>query len=737
MSRILSILIGLVIVCLTSTVNAENTAKVYLADFLTEEQMVQTKISFHHALLADHQEKLLLELNDNEVELLTSKGISLSAADAIWHEKLKAMSVNRSNKHSHLPNAADGIFGFSCYETVEETFAEVNRLQQAYPQLTELVDIGDSWQKQQKNLGYDLLVLKIGNKALIDPPILFIQSAMHAREYATAALTLDFAKLLLDNPNNNPDIDWILQRHQIHILFHTNPDGRKIAETGIYQRKNVNENHCPSNTIGVDLNRNFSYGWNSVVNGSSGEACSEVYRGDAPASEPEVAALENYIRTIFPDVRGEASTDAAPKDTQGLYLDIHSYGRLILWPYGHSNELAPNSKGLEALGKKIAFFNGYLPQQSVGLYPTDGTSDNLAYGELGIAHLTFELGTEFFQQCDIYNERIKPDNLKALLYAAKVAQAPYLLTLGPDIESLEIGQTGNATRAITGTATDVNYRDPQASQSTHNISQVKYSFNQYPNDDNSNLAVLSNDSVAAKSKEFSIEITDNTVETVYIQAYNETGQAGPVSAIRLTADIPDAQASVSCTGARCTFVSSNLSEQFSYQWQLQDGKIKQGSEVEFILPNTGEFTVTHSVENTVYPDLSAHNSISFTVDELLAPEVSLVVNCTLTNCNFDASQTNDQDSENLSYSWDFGDNNTSDLITTTHSYGDAGSYTVSLTVTDEHQQQTTKSQTIQVSEATEEQPETEEKSSSGGLVYYLLVLLLLGLVKRNCLKINN
>ena len=33
--------------------------------------------------------------------------------------------------------------------------------------------------------------------------------------------------------------------------------------------------------------------------------------------------------------------------------------------------------------------------QSIGLYPTSGTSDDWAYGDLGIAAFTFEMGTTF------------------------------------------------------------------------------------------------------------------------------------------------------------------------------------------------------------------------------------------------------------------------------------------------------------------------------------------------------
>ncbi|KGK28681.1 S-layer family protein, partial [Cellulophaga sp. E6(2014)] len=50
--------------------------------------------------------------------------------------------------------------------------------------------------------------------------------------------------------------------------------------------------------------------------------------------------------------------------------------------------------------------------------------------------------------------------------------------------------------------------------------------------------------------------------------------------------------------------------------------------------------------------------------------------------NFNANSSSDPDGNSLTYSWDFGDTNTSNLINPTHSYATAGTYTVTLTVTD-------------------------------------------------------
>jgi hypothetical protein len=103
--------------------------------------------------------------------------------------------------------------------------------------------------------------------------------------------------------------------------------------------------------------------------------------------------------------RPEPRTTPRPADTSGIHLDIHSYSQLVLWPWGEVDSASrPTAPALQTLGRRFAWFNGYTPQQSIGLYPTDGTSDAVSYGELGVAY-TFELGTSFFESCTSFNKQ--------------------------------------------------------------------------------------------------------------------------------------------------------------------------------------------------------------------------------------------------------------------------------------------------------------------------------------------
>ncbi|MES2957466.1 MAG: M14 family zinc carboxypeptidase [Pseudomonadota bacterium] len=432
-------------------------------------------ISFHGSLLESNNEAgwLVLELDAAGVAKLQAFGFRLERADDFIARRdrvLDTLQATTAAKRKVDARAADAtiqsIPNFSCYETVEETYTAAAGMAVSKPNLATWIDIGDSWERGALGAGYDLGVLKLTNSATLgNKPKLFVQAAIHAREYTTAPLTLAFARWLVDGYGINADATWILDHHEVHLLLQANPDGRKKAETGLLWRKNTNTAYCSANSDlrGVDLNRNFGYTWNSTNGvGSSGFQCDVTYRGPSAASEPETQAIEAYVRSLWADRRGNGLTDPAPGDTSGIHIDLHSFSELVLWPWGTTQTPTGNGAALTTLGRKLAFFNGYTPQQSIGLYPTDGTADSVSYGELGVAALTIEMGTSFFQSCSDYSSKIAPTNLSALIYAAKVARTPYLTPSGPDVLALALGGGASSNSGvpagtlvnITATATD-------------------------------------------------------------------------------------------------------------------------------------------------------------------------------------------------------------------------------------------------------------------------------------------
>ncbi len=452
-----------------------------------------------------------------------------------------------------LEGQTEGIPGYPCYRTVEETFTAAQAIATDHPELAQWIDVGDSWDKTEPGglPGYNMWVLKLSNSANPGTPTgdepphgkprLFITSAIHARELTTAELMLRFAEQLVAGYGTNADSTWLLDEHEIHLLLQTNPDGRKHAETGLWWRKNTNQNYCgpTSNDRGADLNRNFEFQW-ACCGGSSGYECDEVYRGPNPATEPETQTVQNYARSIFPDQRDPDLGDPAQDTATGIYMDIHASGQLVLWPWGFTYDPAPNGDSLRAFGRRLAWFNGHEPQQAVGLYPADGTTIDFAYGDLGVAAFLFELGTSFFQDCGTFETNILPGNLESLRYAAKVARTPHTTPSGPEASSLDLGGVTVVSPGdpvdLDALLDDTRFNNANGVEPVHDIAEVIYTLDAPPWQDGATaVAMTPADGTFDSPTEWAAATIptvglDHGRHTLYVHGRDAAGTWGPVSA---------------------------------------------------------------------------------------------------------------------------------------------------------------------------------------------------------------
>jgi carboxypeptidase T len=609
----------------------KQSVNIYKAYFPTPELGRKAAISFHGQLLESNYAAgyLIVELDAADMDKLRNFGFRFEQATEFIARRnqmlsqLQSLQSQQTSRSTGTLGAAAGVGtqsipSFSCYETVEETFAAAQAFVTAKPNLASWTAVGSSWEKNQGAGGYDINVLKLTNRLVGgSKPKLFINSAIHAREYATAPLVLEFARWLVNGYGVNADATWILDHHEVHLMLHTNPDGRKKAETGLSWRKNTNNNHCANtNTRGVDLNRNFGFTWNTTAGaGSSADQCNLTYRGPSASSEPEVQAVEAYVRSLWADRRGPGQNDAAPADTSGIHLDIHSYSQLVLWPWGTTTTPAPNGTALQTLGRKFAFFNGYTPQQAIGLYPTDGTSDSVSYGELGVAAYTIELGTAFFESCASFTNTIKPNNLPALIYAAKVVRTPYITPAGPDVTALSLsgGASGAGVQAgvsltLSASATDTRFNNNNGVEPTQTIAAAEFYVDVPPWMVGAVALPLSASDGAFNASTEGLTGTINTTgltlgkHIVYVRSRDANGDWGAVTAEFLNIvnapPPPVAAFSAGCSNLACNFNGSGSSGSLtSYQWNFGDGSSGTGASTSHSYAAAGTFNVTLTVSD--------------------------------------------------------------------------------------------------------------------------------------------
>jgi len=125
------------------------------------------------------------------------------------------------------------------YPSPEEIVAQLKDLHAAYPQITQLIEIGKS------NDGRPLLVLKISDNAAVDetePEFKYI-SSMHGDEITGREVMVALAQKILKEYSVNPEMKELVDSTEIYILASMNPDGS-------YRRQRGNANYA-------DLNRDF------------------------------------------------------------------------------------------------------------------------------------------------------------------------------------------------------------------------------------------------------------------------------------------------------------------------------------------------------------------------------------------------------------------------------------------------------------------------------------------------
>jgi hypothetical protein len=176
------------------------------------------------------------------------------------------------------------------------------------------------------------------------------------------------------------------------------------------------------------------------------------------------------IRTLVPDQRGPGDTDPAPITATGVYQNIHTNARVNLFTWGWTATQMPNFAETNNIAAHMAAPNAggnSYPSGSIieELYPVDGGSIDWAYGELGMAAFSTELGGQDFlipyscidtPGCGSA-QGLWPENKGMLLYLAKIARTPYLTSHGPDANTVVTNPPSVPRGALSHVTASINF----------------------------------------------------------------------------------------------------------------------------------------------------------------------------------------------------------------------------------------------------------------------------------------
>jgi len=585
---LLGIVVGL---ALAGTASADEW--IVEAHFADQAALQRAARHFDHVIVDRKRSVLRVETSDKGIAALEAEGLAVTI-DGAATARLQAANARVAAVRERLAHEGkstvvngggyDSIPGYECFRTVEGTYATLDDLVAAHPDIAVIDEIGPTWLKtQDSSEGYEMRAMHITNLATLpadpDRPKFAAYFSIHAREYTPAEIGTRFAEWLVNNYGTDPEATWLVDHNDFHLIVMANPDARKEAEQQIYHRKNMDDAYgdigqCGDDEFsqfGVDLNRNFPFHWNILLGGGSDDdACSQTFHGPYLTGsnhndhiqgppEPETVNLFSYVAGtcdtdgncsggLFADRRTgpmdppnpeDDPGAAAPDDTSGVFVDMHSNASLVLWPWGDTFTDSPNATTLQTFGRRIAYFNGYTPEQSNELYFTDGTTDDSMYGLLGVASYTIETnGFDFFEDCATFESNTAPTNLEALRYISRNLHEPYRLPAGPDTIAVTVGTdlviAGDPV-SVTANLDSSRFNTSNGSQTVYDITAADAYVDELPWDAASGTAMTAGDgafdsSVESGTASVATDALASGRHFVYVQGTDEHGNLGSPNA---------------------------------------------------------------------------------------------------------------------------------------------------------------------------------------------------------------
>ena len=288
------------------------------------------------------KEGIFLDLTVTESETieLISRDIELE----VLIEDLTSYYKSRNRPATNRDFPLGSMQGNYTLDELNERFDELHGL---FPNIiSNRVVIGQSVE------GRDIWAFKVSdnpNEDEDEPEVLYT-ALTHSREPLGMMNLMYFVQLLLEEYDEDSELNYLINNREIWFIPVVNPDGYVYNELiepngGGMHRKNRLDTNCGNgDNRGVDLNRNYGYGWGSDDTGSSPNPCSATYRGESEFSEPETQAVRDFIiEHQFKNV-----------------LHYHSYWNTYIHPWGDGSlPDEPDLTTLTEIGQEMARYNGF------------------------------------------------------------------------------------------------------------------------------------------------------------------------------------------------------------------------------------------------------------------------------------------------------------------------------------------------------------------------------------------
>ena len=396
----------------------------------------------------------ITDMSDGQIALLQSKGFTIE----YLIENVKAFYKNQNiagHEHYHedevevrnggpcdTGNGGSGMYDYVTptnyingsmggYFTYAEMLSIIDEMQAKYPNL---ISAKDTVIDIRTHEGNPIYWVKVSNTPNIDndnPEVLYT-ALHHAREANSLSQMIFYLWYILENYESDAEIKYLVDNTEMYFMPCVNPDGYLWNQStdpdgGGLWRKNryADEN---GDVKGVDLNRNYGFEWGVDDQGSSPNANSDTYRGPSAFSEPETKAVRDF----------------ANQHQFQIALNYHTFGNLLIHPWGFSDSATEEDATFKALGNIMIEENNFTlgtGTETVG-YVVNGDSDDWMYGDAGIYAMTPEVGPQnfgFWPPANAIDQLNKSSLLMNLRTAHLVHSYAQIVDDSPTIISQESG----------------------------------------------------------------------------------------------------------------------------------------------------------------------------------------------------------------------------------------------------------------------------------------------------------
>lgn len=323
---------------------------------------------------AVHSSSLLIDVHVNSSALFDRFLQDFNTAafnHSVWISDIQELIDEVDSTRPCKSCSADSFF--DDYQRYDAFIEYAKLMAQQYLEVEFVESIGKTEQ------GVDIFALRIGgqvsNSTNSDKVgrAVYIQGGIHAREWIAPSTVMYIAEQLAGSGDGT--VRDLVSNLEFVIVPLLNVDGYEYSQTNDRMWRKNRKTNSGSSCMGVDLNRNWGDHWGG--GGSSSNPCSDTYRGTKEFSESESAAVVDYLKKIENTITGG--------------IDFHSYGQLILRPYGWQTPdrgKPANDDFLNQVGKDMQTAisatsrMSYTNEHAAELYVAAGGADDWFYSGL-------------------------------------------------------------------------------------------------------------------------------------------------------------------------------------------------------------------------------------------------------------------------------------------------------------------------------------------------------------------